>query len=31
MREPQSIAVNEDERLIPVWSVVTAIVAFALV
>jgi hypothetical protein len=31
MREPQSITVNEDERLIPVWSIVAAILAFGLV
>ena len=30
MRDPQSIAANEDTRLIPVWSIVLAIVAFAL-
>jgi hypothetical protein len=31
MREPQSIAVNEDERLIPIWSIVVAAAAFVLV
>lgn len=31
MRDPQSITVNEDARLIPVWSIVTAIVAFLVV
>ena len=31
MREPQSITVNEDERLIPVWSIVAAGAAFLLV
>ena len=31
MRDPQSIAVNEDARLIPVWSIVVAAVAFVLV
>ena len=31
MREPQSITVNEDERLIPVWSIVAAVIAFGLV
>jgi hypothetical protein len=31
MRDPQSIAVNEDARLIPVWSIVAAAVAFVLV
>jgi hypothetical protein len=31
MREPQSITVNEDERLIPVWSIVAAVAAFVLV
>jgi len=30
-REPQSITFNEDARLIPAWSIVTAIAAFALV
>ena len=28
MRDPESITVNEDARLIPVWSIVTAIAAF---
>jgi hypothetical protein len=31
MRDPQSITVNEDERMIPVWSIVVAIAAFMLV
>ena len=31
MRKPQSIAVNEDERMIPVWSMVAAAVAFVLI
>jgi hypothetical protein len=31
MRDPQSITVNEDERMIPVWSIIVAIAAFALV
>jgi len=31
MREPQSIAVNEDAQLIPVWSMVVAALAFLLV
>lgn len=31
MSDPQSITVNEDERLIPVWSIVVAAVAFVLV
>ena len=31
MRDPQSITVNEDTRLIPVWSIVVAITAFVLV
>ena len=31
MREPESISVNEDARLIPVWSIVVATAAFALV
>jgi double zinc ribbon protein len=31
MREPQSITVNEDERLIPIWSIVVAAAAFVLV
>jgi RNA polymerase subunit RPABC4/transcription elongation factor Spt4 len=31
MRKPQSIAVNEDERMIPVWSIVAAAAAFVLV
>jgi RNA polymerase subunit RPABC4/transcription elongation factor Spt4 len=31
MRETQSITVNEDEHLIPVWSVVAALAAFVVV
>jgi len=31
MRGPQSITANEDARLIPVWSIVAAAVAFVLV
>ena len=31
MRDPQSISVNEDERMIPVWSIVVASMAFVLV
>jgi hypothetical protein len=31
MRETQSITVNEDERMIPVWSIVVAFAAFVLV
>ena len=31
MREPESIAMNEDERKIPVWSIVAASLAFVLV
>ncbi len=31
MRDPESITVNEDARLIPVWSIVAAIAAFVLV
>jgi hypothetical protein len=31
MRNPESITVNEDARLIPVWSIVVAAAAFALV
>jgi hypothetical protein len=31
MREPESITVNEDARLIPVWSIVASIAAFVLV
>jgi double zinc ribbon protein len=31
MREPQSITVDEDERLIPIWSIVVAAAAFVLV
>ncbi len=31
MNDPQSIAVNEDERMIPVWSILMATAAFVLV
>src|ERR1700693_1323025 len=31
MRDPQSITVNDDERMIPVWSIVVASLAFVLV
>jgi hypothetical protein len=31
MRDPQSIPVNEDARLIPIWSMVAAAVAFVAV
>ncbi|MGA3009587.1 MAG: zinc ribbon domain-containing protein [Terracidiphilus sp.] len=31
MRNPESITVNEDTRLIPVWSIVAAVAAFVLV
>ena len=31
MREPESIEVNDDARLIPVWSIVVAVAAFVLV
>ncbi|MGD0732747.1 MAG: zinc ribbon domain-containing protein [Terracidiphilus sp.] len=31
MRDPQFITANEDTRLIPVWSIVTAAAAFVLV
>lgn len=31
MREPESITVNDDARMIPVWSIVTASLAFVLV
>ena len=31
MREPESITVNDDARVIPVWSIVVSVVAFALV
>ena len=31
MRDPESISVNEDARLIPVWSIIASIAAFALV
>jgi hypothetical protein len=31
MSDPQSITVNDDARLIPVWSIVVAVLAFVLV
>ena len=31
MRNPESISVNEDPRLIPVWSIVVAVTAFVAV
>src|ERR1039457_6182752 len=31
MRDPQSITVNDDERIIPVWSIIVASGAFVLV
>jgi len=31
MRDPQSIAGNEDARMIPLWSILVAVVAFVLV
>jgi Double zinc ribbon len=31
MRDPQSIAINEDARLIPVWSILASVAAFVLV
>ena len=31
MRDPESISADEDSRLIPVWSIVAAAVAFVLV
>ncbi len=31
MRDPQSITVNEDGRMIPVWSIIVASLAFVLV
>jgi Double zinc ribbon len=31
MREPPAIAVNEDERLIPLWSIAASVAAFVLV
>lgn len=31
MREPQSIVVHEDQRMIPTWSIVAAVLAFFLV
>ena len=31
MQEPQSIKMNDDERLIPVWAIVAAAVAFVVV
>jgi hypothetical protein len=30
MRNPESISVNEDPRLIPVWSIVVSVAAFAI-
>ena len=31
MRDPQSITLNEDESVIPLWSIIAASVAFVLV
>jgi hypothetical protein len=31
MRDPQSITVNDDQRMIPVWSIVVASISFVLV
>jgi hypothetical protein len=31
MRDPQSISANEDERIIPLWSIIAAVIAFVLV
>jgi hypothetical protein len=31
MHDPQSITVNDDERMIPVWSIIAASLAFVLV
>jgi hypothetical protein len=31
MHDPQSISANEDERMIPLWSIIAATVAFVLV
>lgn len=31
MRDPESITVNDDARLIPLWSIVVAVAAFVLV
>jgi hypothetical protein len=31
MREPPAIAVNEDERMIPMWSIMAAVAAFVAV
>lgn len=31
MREPQSIKVNDDERMIPMWAIVASAIAFLLV
>jgi hypothetical protein len=31
MRDPQSIPLNEDARLIPVWSMIAAGIAFVVV
>jgi hypothetical protein len=31
MRDPQPISANEDERIIPLWSIIAAVIAFVLV
>ena len=31
MQEPQAISVNEDARLIPIWSIIAAVACFVLV
>jgi hypothetical protein len=31
MPDPQAISVNEEERMIPVWSIIAASLAFVLV
>jgi len=31
MPDPQSISVNDDERMIPLWSIIAASLAFVLV
>ena len=31
MRQPESVAINDDTRLIPVWSILAAVAAFVLV
>ena len=31
MRDPQSITVNDDERMIPLWSIIVACLAFVVV